>query len=397
MASQTILIVDDSPVNLKLTDIVLRKEGFEVHAAANAEQALLILRGFRPDLMIVDIQLPGISGVELTRRVRQDPRLLDVPVVALTASASKEDEQRALEAGCNGYLTKPIETRTLGKTIRQFLEPEPAREQPVPEAPPIPAGLSFRGPEMEGLRRRFLEEGILQSRQMLESLRINFDVERAGSTVHRWVGAAGVLGYTAISSLSREAGDVLGAPKLDRGRLREVLSELALAFLDPREATIGALPEGIAQEISGKRVAMIEFAPEEAERLCTALDHVGALPRMFGATEPGDSRSLRECHVIVVHVRPESPVPLWLLAGEPGPNRPTVLLGGRDAIMALPRQAQSLVREYLIDGWEPEEALLRLSFAIFRNRSSETAPASSMSPPRRTPLGGAHPDSARGR
>src|SRR6185437_9373203 len=111
MPNESILVVDDAPVNLKLADLVLRKEGFQVFAVPDAEEALRVLRTVHPKLMLVDIQLPGMDGLELTRRVKQEAHTSDVIVIALTACAMKGDEERAMEAGCDGYITKPINTQ----------------------------------------------------------------------------------------------------------------------------------------------------------------------------------------------------------------------------------------------------------------------------------------------
>jgi CheY-like chemotaxis protein len=121
MAGETILVVDDASVNLKLTDIVLRKEGFHVHAVSDAEQALNALPNLRPSLVLADIQMPGMDGLEMTRRIKEDPETRGIVVVALTACAMKEDEQKALDAGCDGYITKPIDTHTLGTRVREYL------------------------------------------------------------------------------------------------------------------------------------------------------------------------------------------------------------------------------------------------------------------------------------
>src|SRR6266545_1191406 len=113
MAGEPILIVDDTPVNLKLTRILLVNEGYKVSTAASAEEALELLRSYHPLLILADIQLPGIDGLEMTRRIKQDERTRDITVVALTAFALSGDERKAVEAGCDGYITKPIDTRTL--------------------------------------------------------------------------------------------------------------------------------------------------------------------------------------------------------------------------------------------------------------------------------------------
>ena len=122
MTGEPILVVDDSPVNLKLADILLRKEGYQVHTAPDAEEAISMLRDFLPKVMLVDIYLPGMDGLELTRRVKGDPRTQDITVIALTACAMKGDKERTLAAGCDGYITKPIDTQSLGRRIREYAE-----------------------------------------------------------------------------------------------------------------------------------------------------------------------------------------------------------------------------------------------------------------------------------
>ena len=122
MAGEVILIVDDVPVNLKLVGAILKREGYTIATAEDGEQALEMLRTLRPDLILSDIQMPVIDGFELTRRVKQDERLRDIPVVALTALALKAGEDKAREAGFDGYMTKPIDTRTMGLRVREYLD-----------------------------------------------------------------------------------------------------------------------------------------------------------------------------------------------------------------------------------------------------------------------------------
>ena len=128
MARESILIVDDNPVNMKLVRVLLVSEGYNVRTAADAEQALQILADFHPELILMDIQLPGIDGLELTRRLKSNPATKDIMIVALTAYAMKGDEQRMFEAGCDGYIAKPIDTRTLPIDIKRYL----TNSAPVP-------------------------------------------------------------------------------------------------------------------------------------------------------------------------------------------------------------------------------------------------------------------------
>jgi len=127
MPGKSILIVDDHPVNLELVKVLLALEGYDVHTAGDAESALLLLPELRPDLILMDVQLPGMDGLELARRLKADPVHKNARIVALTAYAMKGDEERALAAGCDGYLSKPIDTRTFPKMLAKLLGDEDQR------------------------------------------------------------------------------------------------------------------------------------------------------------------------------------------------------------------------------------------------------------------------------
>ncbi len=117
----TILAIDDNPVNLKLAAEVLLAAGHTVIRAEDAEQALSLLETQMPDLILTDISLPRMDGIELTRRLKSDPRYRHLPVVALTASAMKGDEARVLDAGCDAYIAKPLDTRLLADQILRVM------------------------------------------------------------------------------------------------------------------------------------------------------------------------------------------------------------------------------------------------------------------------------------
>jgi len=120
-AAIPILIVDDNPSNTKLLAFLLQTKGYDVHTAANADEALASIGKRRPRLILMDIQLPGTDGLTLTRQLKADPATKDISIIAATAYAMKGDEERALAAGCDGYLTKPIDTRQLPLDIARFL------------------------------------------------------------------------------------------------------------------------------------------------------------------------------------------------------------------------------------------------------------------------------------
>ena len=117
-----LLIVDDNAVNLKLMRVLLAKEGYETRTAGDAEEALAVMETFKPRLILMDLQLPGMDGLQLTRQLKADPRTKDILIVALTAYAMKGDEEKARAAGCDGYVAKPIDTRDLGIKIAEQLQ-----------------------------------------------------------------------------------------------------------------------------------------------------------------------------------------------------------------------------------------------------------------------------------
>jgi len=116
-----ILVVEDNEANRLLASSVLEREGYQVDLAANSTEALDRLTRHLPDLILMDVQLPGEDGLALTRRLKADPRTAMVPIVALTAHAMVGDKEDALAAGCSGYVSKPINTRTFGKEVRKYI------------------------------------------------------------------------------------------------------------------------------------------------------------------------------------------------------------------------------------------------------------------------------------
>lgn len=119
--STPILVVDDNPQNLKLVRVLLESEGYRVRAAADAEEALLVLESLEPDLILMDLQLPGMDGLEFTRRLKADPARRKIRIVALTAYAMKGDRERVLAAGCDGYVAKPVDCNALLRVVEEQL------------------------------------------------------------------------------------------------------------------------------------------------------------------------------------------------------------------------------------------------------------------------------------
>lgn len=122
MNPQGILVVDDNPSNLKLFTYLLAVPGYEVLTARDAAEALRVLQGFRPRLIIMDLQLPDIDGLTLTRQLKADPTMFGVAIVAVTASAMKGDEEQALAAGVDAYMSKPVDKRAFREMVASYLK-----------------------------------------------------------------------------------------------------------------------------------------------------------------------------------------------------------------------------------------------------------------------------------
>lgn len=117
-----VMIVEDHPINLKLVNVLLVNSGFNVTSCPDAETVLTHLVNQVPDMILMDIGLPGMSGLELTQLLKSNLCYKHIKIVALTAFAMNSDKDRVFEAGCDGYITKPIDTRKFGEQIMQFLK-----------------------------------------------------------------------------------------------------------------------------------------------------------------------------------------------------------------------------------------------------------------------------------
>ena len=127
-AAKTVLIVEDNELNMKLFHDLLVAHGYATLQTRNGMEALDIARAKRPDLILMDIQLPEVSGLEVTKWLKDDDDLCHIPVVAVTAFAMKGDEQRIRRGGCEAYISKPISMKLFVETIRRFIgdgEPRP--------------------------------------------------------------------------------------------------------------------------------------------------------------------------------------------------------------------------------------------------------------------------------
>ncbi len=123
MAKRTVLVVEDNDMNMQLVEYLLEEGGYKIVKAASGEEALAITRNENapPDLILMDIHLPGMDGLSVVRAMKSDERTGTIPILALTAHAMRGDKDRFLEAGCDGYISKPIDVKTFLSSIEQYL------------------------------------------------------------------------------------------------------------------------------------------------------------------------------------------------------------------------------------------------------------------------------------
>jgi len=121
MREERVLIVEDNATNLALVEFLLKRYGYQVVSAPDAEHGVALARSLLPDLILMDIQLPGIDGVAAVKLLKGNPLTQDIPVVALTAHAMPGDDKKFAEAGCVGYIAKPIDTKTFIQTVTASL------------------------------------------------------------------------------------------------------------------------------------------------------------------------------------------------------------------------------------------------------------------------------------
>ncbi|MHB0867296.1 MAG: response regulator [Thermoleophilia bacterium] len=120
--TKQVLLVEDNEMNSRLVKFVLERDGFHVEVAPTAEEAIRNAASLDPDIILMDIQLPGMDGLQATRILKENPHTADIPIVAITAHAMRGDEERIRAAGCEGYIPKPINTRELSATVASYMK-----------------------------------------------------------------------------------------------------------------------------------------------------------------------------------------------------------------------------------------------------------------------------------
>jgi two-component system cell cycle response regulator DivK len=380
MGGDPVLIVDDNPTNLKLLRVLLAAESYEVRTANTSEEALAILENFRPRLILTDIELPGIDGLELTRRLKSNPATRDIIVVAITAYAMAGDAEKALRAGCNGYVTKPVDTRTLPATVKLHLESKQAAR------PAFEAG-DYHDLLAE-LRTSFLIEGGEEGDGLLRGLQHGFDADRAQRIAHRWAGIAGTLGFAEIVGKAHGIADFLEKPgkqnEQDSGiiaagecvsRLRSELLSILQMFSDAVQGKreTPALPPAVWHVLSHKMFAVIGFEDPEAARITRALAHARSLSHVF--KDAPDTGALQPFHAIVVNVCREQSVSSWIHTGVfAASDKPILFIGSAETLLRREPGIPERSCDFLLGPWDTDELVFR-AYRLFSSNADRALAA----------------------
>jgi len=291
--NKAILIVDDNQMTVNLIRTVLSGEGYDLRAAFNADEALNALDTFKPGLILMDIQLPGKSGLELTRELRANPEMNSTSIIALSASGVKDEEQSFLSAGCDGYIGKPIDTSTFPETIRSLLDKESRT------APRVDGDVTDL---LRGARNNFITESLAE---LTEWLSPDSKADKNGllRMLDRWAGVAGTLGMPGVADQAKSTKGLVGPlEEIHAPAVREALQELQRLITAAAAAPAFelALPSEIVKTISGKRIALAGFSEPEARRFAHVLDRAECFTLVIEAPSEGLSTAMVERFDIIV-------------------------------------------------------------------------------------------------
>ncbi|HML17658.1 MAG TPA: response regulator [Bryobacteraceae bacterium] len=345
MSQETVLVVDDNRVNRRLAEVLLTKAGYEVRAAADASQAEQLVKEFRPRLILMDLRLPDSGGLELTRRLREDPAAKDALIIAFTADQAEGEEEKAKSAGCDGYIAKPIDARTFMEQIRRYLEPSAA---PVSSDPvEVPAEI----------RREFITEGHESSRAWAEADAASLDLDSLRRAVHHWIGIGGTLGYPEITSRARELEAVLDT------------SPEQASFVEMRDLFASALAAGFEPCAAvPMQAGIFGFDPQEFARIRSAFEAVNFVAIDLGTLTEGLSLEFFATHdLIVLNACTESGMRAWESAfGREDFQTPVLMIAPLP-----PVQPYASPADFVFAPWEPEEISFRAQRILSRSAPAE--------------------------
>jgi two-component system cell cycle response regulator DivK len=350
MAGTQILVVDDNDMHSRLVSFLLQEAGHSVRIAESAEVARDVLRSFFPDLILMDLQLPGMDGLELTRVLRLDPLQATTPIVALTAYTDPSDLERARAAGCNGKISKPIDMGTFARQVAQYINPTTVQA----DAPCDNHDL------LAELRNSFLAEGLEQCSRILDDFKSGpgCAVEVIERVMHRWADLAETLGFPEISDQARKMEESLRAAN---PQYHEI--ERGVEMARRRFSTAGRrrpkLPVDLINSLNGMRIGLANFSEEQANRIRS----VALRANVDVVIEPIKSPMLENGSGFNACIINECGGSSQTARQGLELSVPSIVIHSRASLPALSK-LPSRACDFVIAPWDAEEILIRVSRLI---------------------------------
>ena len=374
-AARRVLVIDDNPINLKITAALTRKAGVLVDTVDSAEDGLAWINGSLPDLIVTDLHLTGMDGLDFTRTIKRNPLWRSIPVILLTADNSIELEVKAQSSGCVCMICKPVDATLFPGVIAGFVGASATATQ---------ASLVGDLP-IEELRQEFLSSGASECRSLLSDFTASrlfvpeLDLVSIRGALHRWAGVGGTLGFSEITRRARSVEDLAeAADPIRREDLRESLFDLLHEFTHAvpverpataarkeqppsgvRVATSAAKPNILVVDDDATIRAVIKLSVEAAGFDCRLADH-GVLACAMALHSPPS--------VIILDVnmpRMDGFQVLYTLRNQWSTRRvPVILLSARKAESDIRLAAQLGAIDYLTKPFDVNDLLSRLARVV---------------------------------
>jgi len=360
MLQRKLLVIDDDSAMVRLTAAILRRSGYQVTVASNAEEALYSLRTLRPDLILVDLRLPGIKGLEFTRRVRQYPWTKHTLILAMTAFSEAEIEKAAIEAGCDGYLRKPFTPEGLTAFVHRHLRRESAVANNGRGTTPL-------RPDPEHV---FLEYACARSRTLLESANPGVAGSPDSRMLRQIAAESSQYGFHSVSPLAERAAELMDGFERNPHLVRQTLAALSADLERLKAATDARAFSARSRALNSKHIVIAGFDALDTDSLSALAAHLGASAQTVPAGGKLAFAALQGCDIAIVRVGGLAEEPFWLL---PGLSETAIVFAGDyTSLTSLDPKILARGREILVDDWRGREAHLRIALAL----SHESAPVS---------------------
>jgi len=364
MAGIQVLVVEDNLSQSNLVKFLLEEAGQAVRVAASAEQALEVLQAFVPDLILMDIQLPGKGGLELTRELRLNPVYGATPIIALTAWTDEVALARAGEAGCNGSISKPIDTASFARQVRNYLS---GSDSAAADVPPDDGDI------LSGIRNDFIAEGVEQCDTVLKMLESSPGSARSvmHRMVHRWATVGGTLGFHEISKYARSLEALLAARGLASTDMMRATETARRRFYAAARNEL-ELPIELLKGLMGVRLGLVNFSEQEANRVRSAARRANVQVVL----EQMDSESVADQKAYGALIINECALSAQAALRRPKWSVPAIFIGSRGTLELLSRLPLRGC-DFVIGPWEAEELLMRVYRLIARTGPVDSVEASS--------------------